>query len=101
MHVVEVDDNPYRAIVAKADNTIYVDRKWWTNLCEMGREFTVMHEAGHIYLGTDNENNADLYAAKKLLEFGYSKYQVIAAMHKALQGVKDKKGRINHIKTRV
>lgn len=82
--------NPNKATITffkNGETQILIDRDFYNNIGQLGRDFVRFHELGHFrYDGSqEGEQYCDLFAACEMLKRGYNPSQLYAVAHYTLK----------------
>lgn len=83
LEVPYIEGTPARA--DHRNGIIYVSKKHFDGLDPVYKDFILAHEEGHLVLNTKNEEQADDYAMKKMLEKGYPLTKILGSLTRVLQ----------------
>jgi len=81
--------HPHKCIIYRGRNLIIYDKDYFKTLKKIERLFVLAHEIGHYKYMT--ELYCDIYAANKLLQYGYNPSQIARCPFYALSGRNNKR----------
>lgn len=92
---VILTNNPHKASIYLEMGEIRIDKNFWQRINKVQREYVLSHELGHLFYVS--EKQADLYAAKKMLEVGYNPSQIAFAVLNTFTPTKENLKRCEHV----